>query len=580
MSKTPNYDAAVKTIFDATQPGERTCEITGEKWLMTEEEIFWYKKFNVPPSKRAPITRLRHLACFWLSFQWWWNKHPETGKPILSFIHPASGIKVLPGKEWYQKDFVSEGRDLNVQEFLFPQLKELQLSVPYLADRNAKEPQNSIAQFSFGDVDSTFVMFCNSKRCLFSEFSFNIEDSAEILNSANITNCYNVVNSRRLNNCRFIRECFDCLNSYFLFDCRNCEFCFGATNQRNKKYLWFNEQLTKEEWEIRFAEINFHDRRVADKYFGQFEDLIVNHAVWPENFNEKAEGCVGEYLVGVSRVYQGFMCADGAHDCYWISGLTGEVFDLAFCGGAFNCNTCYYVANCERSVNLKFCDKCIDSQRLEYCLQCINCEDCFACVGLRRKRFCILNKQYIEEEYWRKIDELKCAMLERGEYGEFLPAKMAHDTYELGCAEIFYVAPKNFGQLINGKDFLPESAGAVGAELDDDEKLHDTSLIPDLLEDMTEERWKGVAFYDPIQKRRFVFTAAEVDYLKRYGIAPSKHHFITRMWDLYKTSNTGKLEPQECKKCREKITVGYNAKYPIRTVFCKACYLKYLEEKN
>ena len=39
MSKTPNYDAKVKTILDTLEPGERTCELTGEKWEMTEEEI-------------------------------------------------------------------------------------------------------------------------------------------------------------------------------------------------------------------------------------------------------------------------------------------------------------------------------------------------------------------------------------------------------------------------------------------------------------------------------------------------------------------------------------------------------------
>jgi len=29
MSKTPNYDAKVKAILDATIPGERVCELTG-----------------------------------------------------------------------------------------------------------------------------------------------------------------------------------------------------------------------------------------------------------------------------------------------------------------------------------------------------------------------------------------------------------------------------------------------------------------------------------------------------------------------------------------------------------------------
>ena len=38
-SKTPKYDAKVKEILDATKPGERTCELSGQKWDMSEEEI-------------------------------------------------------------------------------------------------------------------------------------------------------------------------------------------------------------------------------------------------------------------------------------------------------------------------------------------------------------------------------------------------------------------------------------------------------------------------------------------------------------------------------------------------------------
>src|SRR3990167_733712 len=146
--KTPNYDAKVKTILDATTPGERVCELTGEKWEMTEEEIGWYKKFNVPPSRLHPDTRSYIMKCFWLTFSWWWNKHWKTGERILTYVHPATGIRVLPDVEWYEQDFTSEGRDLDHTRPFFDQLRELQLRVPLLANRNEKEPHKSITMFS------------------------------------------------------------------------------------------------------------------------------------------------------------------------------------------------------------------------------------------------------------------------------------------------------------------------------------------------------------------------------------------------------------------------------------------------
>src|SRR3989338_1788014 len=105
MSKTPNYDAKIKAVLDATKPGERVCTLTGETWMMTEEEIGWYRKFNVPPASQSPLTRMKILASYVIGLDIWWNKHPETGKPILSYIHPDSPLQPMPDTEWYTHDF-------------------------------------------------------------------------------------------------------------------------------------------------------------------------------------------------------------------------------------------------------------------------------------------------------------------------------------------------------------------------------------------------------------------------------------------------------------------------------------------
>ncbi len=70
MSKTPNFNLKIKAVLDATKPGERVCALTGEKWMMTEEEIGWYKKFHVPPSKYRPLTRWWICSGFFLAGQW------------------------------------------------------------------------------------------------------------------------------------------------------------------------------------------------------------------------------------------------------------------------------------------------------------------------------------------------------------------------------------------------------------------------------------------------------------------------------------------------------------------------------
>ena len=233
MSKTPNFDMKVKQILDATTPGERVCSMTGEKWMMTDEEIGWYKKFNVPPSHVSPRTRWLHQGFWYVGFQFWYQKHPESGKPVICTVHPASGIKVLPDVEWFEKDFSSDAREVDVSKSFFEQWRELQLAVPMPATRNNIPPKNSISFVSRGDEDSYFVGASNCRRCIYSHICTDVEDSGEIYLSTNVQNSFNVVHSFRIHNSKYIRDSRDCLNSSFLFDCRNCEFCFGATNKRN-----------------------------------------------------------------------------------------------------------------------------------------------------------------------------------------------------------------------------------------------------------------------------------------------------------------------------------------------------------
>ena len=71
MNRTPNFDLKVKAILDGLTPGERVCAITGEKWMMDEEEIGWYRHFNVPPSKLSPTTRWFIMNGEALGFEWW-----------------------------------------------------------------------------------------------------------------------------------------------------------------------------------------------------------------------------------------------------------------------------------------------------------------------------------------------------------------------------------------------------------------------------------------------------------------------------------------------------------------------------
>jgi len=57
--------------------------------------------------------------------------------------------------------------------------------------------------------------------------------------------------------------------------------------------------------------------------------------------------------------------------------------------------------------------ECLNS---EYCFNCHGCNNIFGCVGLRKKNYCIFNKQYSKEDY----EKLRVKMIEHMEKMQFI----------------------------------------------------------------------------------------------------------------------------------------------------------------
>jgi hypothetical protein len=60
----------------------------------------------------------------------------------------------------------------------------------------------------------------------------------------------------------------------------------------------------------------------------------------------------------------------------------------------------FNVESCRNSISCHKCDSMID------CVQCVDCGHCAFCVGLNGASFHILNEEYPEHEYYRKLKEM------------------------------------------------------------------------------------------------------------------------------------------------------------------------------
>ncbi|MBI2485216.1 hypothetical protein HYW18_03665 [Candidatus Uhrbacteria bacterium] len=577
MSRTPSYDAKIKVILDATQPGERVCSLLGDKWVLTQEEIDWCRRLNVPPSSYSQRTRWVLMAHYTTGYQFWWNKHFETGVPVLSFHHPTSGVRVLPDAEWFNKDFSDISLEVDPAQSLFPQLRELQKKIPMIATSTIVPAVNSISLVSMGDQNCYFTLACKAKNAYYSVLLIDGEECADMITVNKSNQCWNMLHCDRMYRCLVARESFDCVDSAFLFDCRDCEYCFGATNKRRRKYLWWNEQLSKEEWEKRRVSVDLSSRRVLEEQFAKFENLLQTETIWPENFNEKAIDSTGEYLTDCTNCRECFTLTEHSTDNYRCAygHNTHGCFD---CFGPFNATECYMSMTAANSTRLVGCWRTIGSDTCEYCITCYNCKNCFGCVGLQHKEFHIFNKPYSPGEYWRRVDELKCAMLERGEYGRFFLLSMA-TTYAPHGGSMLYCGASLEEMKKLGANMLEQcSDGACGVETAG-AAMKSPDEIPDKLDEVTDE-WTRTPIFDTKANRKFAFLPAELELYRKLRLAPPKEHFISRVIELFRTMQGCGFEKRVCVACSAEVTISFNAKYPDRKVYCKKCYLEYLEKNG
>lgn len=101
---------------------------------------------------------------------------------------------------------------------------------------------------------------------------------------------------------------------------------------------------------------------------------------------------------------------NASKNCYMVF-TSSECENLSFCDTVARCKdcidgmiltgceACYDCINGSNLYECAHCDDCTDTSFALWCANCHGCSDLIGCTNLRNKRFCILNKQYTEEEY-------------------------------------------------------------------------------------------------------------------------------------------------------------------------------------
>jgi hypothetical protein len=182
---------------------------------------------------------------------------------------------------------------------------------------------------------------------------------------------------------------------------------------KQKKFHIFNERVGEDEYKSQIEELR---KMPKDEVMAKLDPLLKST---PRNamYGKNNENSTGENIHNCKNTYWGFD-SKYLEDCYYVYHCD-ESKDLYDCSHLGWSQECYQIMSGGNLNNCMFCYGCWDSNDLEYCEAVHNSRDCFLCVGMNHAKFCILNEEYSEEEYAKKVAEIKELMKQDGRFGKW-----------------------------------------------------------------------------------------------------------------------------------------------------------------
>ena len=525
---------------------------------------------QVPEPTLCPDCRQQRRLTFRNERSLYKRKCDATGKSIISMYSPDVPFPVYAqdywwGDDWDPKDY---GRDYDFDRSFFEQFVDFMKTVP----RFALTVNNS--------ENCEYNNFCASSRnCYMSNrlgdaeeayYSYLVIESKNVMDSYNVTRCqlsYELIDCENCYDVFFGQNLINCSASRFLFNCTGCKYCFFCTDLRSKEYSFFNEQLTREEYEEKMKEYISLSHHQKEDLMKRFLKLCSTQIV-PHYWGNKTENVSGNYLIECKNVFNGYDCLHGEDVKYAYGHIYGEnVMDVSF---TFHIDQSYEFAAGSRCRNLLFSFNALgDCHDLTYCFDCVNnTHDCFGCISLKHAEYCIFNKQYSKENYFDLRSKIIDHMKKTGEWGEFFPTSLSPFAYNETAAYEYFPLTKE------------ETLAKGWRWKDPDDRLSGTTKtipadkLPDSISDIPDDilNW---AIICEVSGRPFKVVPQELKFYRRNGLPVPHLHPDERHKKRLALRNPRKLWDRQCAKCQAPIQTTYSPERPEK-VYCEECYRKEL----
>lgn len=555
---------------------QKTCRQCATSFEITEKDLVFYdkvspifanKKYQVPTPTLCPECRMQRRLS-WRNERTLYNRKCDLcAAQIISIYSPDKPWKVYCQKCWWSDKWDGTGyaREFDFNKTFFEQFQELQAQVPVISINMHDDNINCDYAHLASGCKNCYLVFAssNNEDCMYTTYiqrCKNVSDCFFIFDSELCYECIDCYNCYQLQHSQY---CQNCSNSYLLYDCKGCSDCFGCVSLANKQYYIFNKPYSQEEYKKKLQEIFSNpdwleeskkqfiqlQKELPHKYYAGIsnENVTGNHISFSKN-TEESYDCT--YLEDCK-----FCCwLHRAKDCYdhYAWGYPGELgYENQLCGNGF--------------YNVKFSALCATNiKNLTYCHYCFSgSKDLFGCIGLRKKEYCILNKQYTKEEYEELVPKIIEHMTKTGEWGEFFSMSLSPYGYNETVANEYYPLTR-------------EAAIKLGAKWKEEDKLYHyegtKKLPPKDIQSIHDEFTKEILTCTECGKN-YKIIPHELRLYKQMNISVPHTCFNCRYKARFNLRNTRHLWDRQCMKCHISIKTTYSPE-SAETVYCEKCYLE------
>jgi hypothetical protein len=525
---------------------------------------FGGQNYLIPePTKCPPCRRQRRLA-FRNERSFYNGTCSKCQKPIITVYSPNKQVTIYCRDCWWGDSWnaLYYGRDYNFNKPFFQQFADLSKKVPRIAMINIQDENSDYTNYGYQNKDCYLLSTSDeNEKCSYGCFvwsSYNCFDCLFVLNSQNSYECIDCDN---VYECQYCRECENCQNCFGCFDCKGSKNCFGSVGLRNKEYYFFNQQLSKEEYQARVKEALANRKETM----GKIENQLKNYPR-RASFLINCENCTGDHLKNCKNMQE---CYDGkkAEDCKWVTNFPHDVFhcrDIDGCGilewsaecvstGADGSSTCFA---CEHVW--------YGASSVYYSAYCVHSKNIFGSVGLQRGEHTILNKKYSKEEYEELAPRIIEHMKSNSEWGEFFPMSLSLFGYnETKAQEDFPLTQQQaHRQNTNWSNYQRPEANP--------EKIIQAAQLPTEISQIPDDVLSWAIQCEQTQKP-FMITKPELTFYRQYNIPIPYLHPDERYLERRKKRNPQQLWSRTCNQCRVAIMTSYAPNRPEK-VLCEQCY--------